>query len=280
VNKFGKDQKVGKSNTNKSYPLERYFTILEILAALPKGITQTELSKISGLPKPAIHRLITSLIQSGLVAVNEEGGKLYSLGQRMRHLAALSLNDDIVSSATHLVLAPLTRLFNETCFVVRFDGTVIRSLAMSAPERGYRLHIEPGFIIPAHAGASSKVILCYQNEEIIRSVVGKSLEVLTDSTHTSIDKLLKELRIVRQQGFAHCDGEIDENTAAYACPVHSTTGEVQFSIAVTGPRDRMHERLQSEYIAALQKSAKKFEEYLTNAASKEVLGSSLNSLTY
>ena len=259
-----------KNETGGSNPLERYFTILEILAALPDGATHTALATISGLPKPAIHRLVSSLTQAGLVELDDGHGKIYRLGTRMRGLAMLSLNDDLLTSAANLVLAPLARKLDETCFLVRLEGTVIRSCAMSAPARGYRLHIEPGFVIPAHAGATGKAILAFQPESVVRAVAAAPLERLTSRTHRTVDDLLVELQAIRTQGYAHCDGEIDENSAAYACPVYSAKGDVYFAIGVTGPRDRLHERDAKTYASALAHAAKKFQECLVRTASERI----------
>ncbi len=54
--------------------------------------------------------------------------------------------------------------------------------------------------------------------------------------------VLLEYAKIRDLGFATCIGEIDDNMAAVAVPLHVYGTPVEFSLALTGPRTRIVEK--------------------------------------
>lgn len=220
-------------------PIERYLRILEVVAASAHGLTLTDIARLTGLPKPTVHRLTRSLVDAGALAGDEAWYKTFRVGDRLWRMLHLGLARDEAAAYAQIVVDGLAAELRETCYVVRLGQENIRSIARSAPDQGHRLHVLPGEVLPPHAAASAKAILAFQPDETVTRFLSGPLEKLTPRTLTSVDVLKAELAEVRERGWALCDREIDDNVMAYAWPVRLRGAGVVYSVGVTGPCSRL-----------------------------------------
>src|SRR5690606_9575289 len=103
-------------------PLERYFRILEALAAIPSGLTLMELATLLMLPKGTIHRLLVAMQKSDLVASVNEGRSRYVLAPRARRLAYLSADSTMLASFIEPLLSNFSAEIGETCYLARLEN--------------------------------------------------------------------------------------------------------------------------------------------------------------
>src|SRR5512133_589754 len=61
--------------------IERAFDLLEMLADAGGALGLSELSTVSGLPLPTVHRLMRTLVNRGYV--RQEASRRYTLGSRL-----------------------------------------------------------------------------------------------------------------------------------------------------------------------------------------------------
>ncbi|MBO9356730.1 helix-turn-helix domain-containing protein [Bordetella petrii] len=236
-------------------PLERYLSILEIVAASQRPLSLTELANIIDLPKPTVHRLIGVLQACGALRTEERNQRGFLIGRRMSRLLHLSQDESVVANYAQIVCDRLTEKVAETSYVVRLGIDAVHTIARSVPDQGYRLHVLPGLELPAHAAASAKAIAAYQDDATQQRLLRPPFKRLTEFTKTTLEQVMAELERVRQDGYAICDREIDNGIMAYGCPVFLRTGEVIYSLGVTGPCSRLTERPAAYWIEALQESA-------------------------
>ncbi|MDQ0316847.1 IclR family transcriptional regulator [Amorphus orientalis] len=236
-------------------PIERYLQILEIVAASTRGLTLTDISGLTGLPKATAHRLTRSLVEAGALATDDTWHKTFRVGDRMWRMLQLGANPAATAGFAQIILDELAERFHETCYVVRLGRDNVRSIARSAPDQGHRLHVLPGEVLPPHAAASAKAILAYQPDDVVDRFLKEPFEKMTSRTVTSPSEVRAELRKIREQGFAVCDREIDDNVMAYACPIHMKSAGVIYSLGLTGPCTRLRQHPQDMWIAALKDAA-------------------------
>ncbi|MFC6906662.1 IclR family transcriptional regulator [Halalkalicoccus tibetensis] len=87
-----------------------------------------------------------------------------------------------------------------------------------------------------HITASGKAILAYLPRERVEGIVDRhGLPARTERTITSRERLFEELADVREQGYAHNDGEEIEGFRAVGAPIRSRDGSVLGSMSVSGP---------------------------------------------
>lgn len=250
---------------NRQGPLERYLSILEIVAASNRSLNLTELSVLMNLPKPTIHRLVGVLQKSGALQSDEGRQRSFNIGRRIWRILQLGRDPRVVENFAQIVCDQLTERIMETCYVVKLGVDAVHTIVRSVPDQGYRLHVFPGEELPAHAAASAKAILAYQDDTTLSKILHEPLIRLTERTTTDIDAVKAELEQVRQRGYAVCDREIDGNIMAYGCPVFLDDAGVLYSIGVTGPCSRLEQQPADFWVQALQGGARQFATLLSAA---------------
>ncbi len=130
-------------------PIERYFQIIEVIAASQDGLTLGEITQIANLPKPSAHRLVRSLVELGVLVSDETWYKKFRIGPYMRRILHLCVEPEKEAAFAQMTVDRLAAELGETCYVVRLDHDAARSIARTAPDQGHRLHVTPGTAIPA-----------------------------------------------------------------------------------------------------------------------------------
>lgn len=254
-----------KRDDERRGPLERYLSIMEIVAAAHDGLTMTDIASITDLPKPTVHRLTRVLLDSGALVADDHRQKRFRIGFRLWRILYLGFEREALTGYAQIACDEVTSHLKETCYIVRLGGTDVRTIVRTTPDQGYRLHVNPGADLPAHAAASAKAILAFQPPEALRRYLREPLPQLTPHTKTDIASCLAELETTRARGYAICDREIDENVMAYAVPVHLPDAGVLFSVGVTGPCSRLLQHPPEHYVAGLTEAAAQFARALQTA---------------
>lgn len=247
-----------KADQIRRGPLERYLQIIEIVTAASKDLTMTDVAEMTGLPKPTVHRLMRTLAESRLLRGN---GKGFRAGDRLWRLVYSAGDRDAIVKYAQIACDEVASVLNETCYIVRLEHTVIRTLARAIPDQD-RLHIVPGGAMILHAASAAKAILAFQPDDVLARLLREPFPRLTPSTKTELASLMEELAAVRKNGYAIADREVDENVVSYSVPVHLPAAGVQFSVGVTGPARRMQTKPASQYIKPLQEAAVQFSSLL------------------
>lgn len=250
-------------NQEQSRPLERYLSLLEVVAAAHRGLSLSEITATLNLPKPTVYRLVGALMEAGALEAEGGHGRTYRIGSRIRRILMLGQGSSVARNYAQIVCDELAERTNETAFIVRLEHDSARTLAVSYPDQGLRIHVIPGADLPAHAAASTKAILAFQPPEVQRRVLKEPLQKFTNRTRTDVDEVLRALVQVRRNGHAMCDREIEPDVVAYAAPVHVPEVGVFHSVAVTGPFSRLNAQPVSYWTQAVKDAAQRFASMLT-----------------
>lgn len=251
---------------DSSRPLERYLSLLEVVAAAHRALSLTEITLAMDLPKPTVHRLVGALMEAGALEAEGTHSKTYKIGSRFRRLLMLGQDTRVVHNYAQLVCDELAQKLRETAYIVRLEHDSARTLTLSVPDQGYRLHVIPGADLPAHAAATARAMLAHQPAEVQQRVLREPFQKLTNRTRTKMEDVLRGFEQVRRQGYAVCDREIDPNVMAYAFPVHLPDVGVIYSVGVTGPCSRLNTQPASYWTQALQEAAQRFASLLGTLA--------------
>lgn len=243
-----------KADETSSGPLERYFEVLELLAAFPGGVTLAEVSAILGLPKTTAHRLLKGLVRSEL-AKDGEGGRAYHIGERLTRLLHATVDGGWLTSLAGPHLRSLTESSGETCYLTRLIGARVVVAASQSPDVRWRGYVQPGIDMPVNAAATAKAIMAYQSAALISEAISYKLPKLTTNTRTDRAWVKRELAEVKKRGYATCVGEIDEGLAAIAVPIVLSDGIVLHALGMTGPLQRIMNDQLPERISALNRIA-------------------------
>lgn len=233
---------------------ERLINLLETIAGSSEPISTNKLVQATQLPNSTVYRMLSSLIECGFV---EEVGseRRYILGLRFVKIALTGKSDSHVINAVSPILQKLVTTVDETVFLARFRGGSIDLVHIETPQDPVRSYIYPGLgRRPLHACSSAKAILAFLTPRLREEVDEPQMKRFTHSTITDRKAFENELDQVRKNGFALCDGEIDDGVSSVAVPINIDRLGSIFSVGVVGPSIRIHSALSSTIVPALTHS--------------------------
>ena len=210
----------------------------------------TDVANVTGLPKSTTHRLVTALVNEGLLVQDEDNHK-YALSLRVTALGASILSSHIVRKAARPILMELRDQTHESVHLAVLEG--LEAVIIDTEDSYFfvRAVNVPGQHLPAHAVSTGKVLLAYQWEVRLREILSHvTLERYTDHTITDPRLLHEELRCVRHLGYAISCSELEESIDAVAAPIFDHLGTVVASVSIGGPSERCRPK-QPELIAAV-----------------------------
>lgn len=138
------------------------------------------------------------------------------------------------------------------------DGQEVVYVARVAAKAVSAVQVTIGARLPAHATAMGKVLLAFlpleqQQERILNS----DLQPYTQATKTMLTALNKEIRTVREQGYAISQDEFEQGISSLAMPIFGPGGHVQAAINVAVPSFFWREETWKElYLPVVKKAAK------------------------
>lgn len=210
--------------------------VLEVLAASLEARGVTDLANELRLPKSNMHRLLRTLYVCGYVRQDLSGRytctlKLLELG------SGLAENIDVVAVARPVV-AELARLTEETVHLsVLDDGEVIYVDKIDSPQP-VRAYSRVGGRAPAYCVATGKALLA-QADVTLLDALEHRLKKHTPRTIKDRLALDRELRRVRECGYALNCGEWREAVGGVASPIFDSTGRAVAAIGISGPLERL-----------------------------------------
>lgn len=217
-------------------PLARYHHVLLSVSNYANGISLGDLVDVAQLPRSTTHRIATALCAVGYLTQNEQGA--YVLGPALAEILRRSLVAGARSAQLQPALRFLVAELGETAFFAHLVDKRIDLIEAVTPVSPDRSYVHPGIgERPVDTCSSSKAILAFADEATVRSVFDSS-ELASGSQYDWLD-FNAALRKVERDGYAICDGEIDEGVFSIACPVPVGHLHGLFSIGVTGPRGRI-----------------------------------------
>ena len=217
----------------------RAFAVLEQIAAADEPPTLEDLTRVIGLPKPTVFRILRLLVRGGLVQ-REVHEKRYVVGERV---SALSLDVQMKSPRRRerrAILARLVDAIGETCNFTMLDGAEVVYLERVETSANVRLLMQTGSRVPLHCTASGKLLLSGLPPVRVRRLLGPGpLPRYTQRTIVGIPTLERELEKIRASGVGTDNGEYLVDSVCLAVPVHDSQGRMCAAVAVHGPAPRM-----------------------------------------
>jgi len=193
--------------------LDRAFSLLAAFGPADERLSMAELSRRTGLYKSTVLRLLTALEHGGFVRRLADGQ--YAIGPEPLRLATIYQRSFHVGHVIEPILKALSAESGETAsFYVR-HGEARIALLRAEPARSVRAAVAVGQEYPIAQGASGKVLLAFSGTET------------------------PAMQVIRERLWAVSYGERDPDTASVSAPVFAVTGELQGSLALSGPRARL-----------------------------------------
>lgn len=237
--------------------LGRGLAVLDCFIADPGPHALVELSRRVGLGMPTTLRLIRTLEEAGYVR-QDAATKRYRLSWKMLQLQDVTTSILDYADVARPYLQDLAARLGESTGMAVLDGTEVRYALRVSSNRIIAANIPPGATFPAHATAMGKVLLADLSPAEVRSVAAvHPFTRFTQTTVTSVSRLIAELREVAAQGYAVSDTEWEPGLRSVAAPVRARDGRVVAAVcALSVQPTTTTADMQREYLPALLSTAK------------------------
>jgi DNA-binding IclR family transcriptional regulator len=231
---------VGDDENSTSSGIDRALRVIyEVAASNEPDVGVSELARSLGLSKAVVHRVVRTLVAADFFSFDEKLRR-YRLGPGAVSVGLAALAQIEVPKVAQPFLERLVEETAETATLSARYGDKRMYLSQVLSPQEIRMSVQLGRLYPLHAGGSSKAILAALDVEQQRRYVHSApLDALTGVTITDPDELLRELAEISRRGFAVSLGERQSGAASVAAAIHDATGQVQGSISVCGPVNRI-----------------------------------------
>jgi IclR family transcriptional regulator, KDG regulon repressor len=214
---------------------------LQILACFDdehpeRGIT--DIAQAVKLHKATTHRLVTTLMSFGYIERAEDGQR-YRLGLRLADLGYKVIGRMDLRRESQPFMADLTRRLGETSDLCVYDRGQVLYIEMVQGNHTLTIAAAVGRSLPVHATASGKVLLAHLPEQECEAILSGPLARHTLHTITNPETLRRELEVVRTQGYAVDDEELEAGVRAVSVPVRNRDGAVIAAMSIASPASRL-----------------------------------------
>ncbi|MCX7680255.1 MAG: IclR family transcriptional regulator [Spirochaetes bacterium] len=231
--------------------LERGLKILDILRKSEKPLSLNQIAAHFNIDRSSIFRLLATLAHHNFVHQDPETKK-YSLGFKIMELSGAFGEQTKIEIFLRPILKTVCEKTNQNAHLAILDRNEVVFIAVEQPRQNLSMHISVGTREPAFPTALGKVLLAFQNEDVVKKIVRSvTLKKYTQNTITSHTHYLKHLQEIIQQRFAIDNEEFRKGIICIAAPVFNHRGIVEYSIGISGTKEQINSK-RKEYISIVK----------------------------
>ncbi len=233
------NETIPRAQKQRAQTVDKAMLVLNAVADSDDPLSLTALVGKTGLEKTTTHRLARSLADGGVLRFDSDS-RTYSLGWRLIELGALASRRTSVLLVATPHLIKLRDKTGETVHLGAYNDGAVVYLAQESSDAAVIIRARVGQRRPLHATAMGKVLLAFGPESWLAELLQRGeLEVFTDNTISEEGTLRRELRRIRELGYAIDDEEMSSGIRCVAAPVMDSAGRSVAAISVTFPAYRV-----------------------------------------
>ena len=210
--------------------LAKGLRLIEVFGADAPRLSITQAANASGLDRATTRRILLTLHQEGYA---DHDGKFFTLTPRVLRLGVSAIASLPLAQIVQPWLDQLSGQIGQSCSVALLDEIEIVYIARAAQKRVMSIGLMPGSRLPAFATSLGRVLLSALPVEEARSRIEASdLSPRTPYSMTESAQILEQVALVRSQGFAIVDQEIELGLRSIAVPLIDQRGRIVAAINI------------------------------------------------
>jgi IclR family pca regulon transcriptional regulator len=235
--------------------LARGLTVIQAFSDGKRPLTNSQLSAKTGLSRAAVRRCLYTLMKLGFAASDDS--RHFYLRPRILALGHSYISSMPIASAAQPVLEHVSRQLHESCSIATLDGLDIIYVARASVTRIMAVDLRVGSRLPAFCTSMGRVLLANLPPEEQEACIARiDFTPMTDRTVRSPEKLRQILKLVRRNGYAIVDQELELGLRSLAVPIQSPTARVVAALNVGAHAQRISiQDLQVRFLPHLQAGA-------------------------
>ncbi len=252
--KGGKDMKEDSVRS-----VERAFAIIKCFNLDEPHLNLTRIADAIGLPVTTTLRLVTTLVSLDVVKRNND--RTYSLGNEIYLMGAVARAHFKPQQVAFPYMRDLRDSTKEavSLYGLENDSRVCYEHVPSLLTM--RCVVRVGDRFPLWAGAGGKVLLAYEDPEVIEREATK-LKKITDHTLTDRSSFIEDLAAVRSRDYAISRGEREDGILSLAVPIFNREKKAPLCISIAGPSTRFTDEILMGLIPRIQEMCTKISQQI------------------
>jgi IclR family pca regulon transcriptional regulator len=229
------DKRAGSQDYVNSFA--RGLEVIRVFTRHKPRMTLSEVAQETDMTRATVRRFLLTLVREGYV---EAEGRYFSLLPKVLDLGFSVLSSMDIWDVAQPIMNELSEKLQESVMAAVFDKDSVIYLARAFPNRMVTVGIRIGHRMPAHVGATGRVLLAALSDEDLHAYLEHvTLSKITSATITSKVKLRGEIEKARRQGFAIVDGEMEVGLRSISVPIYDLNGKVSAGLNVGCPTGRV-----------------------------------------
>ena len=214
--------------------VSRAMKILELLAQSQRGLTLSDISRRLGLPKSSTHVLIKTLENIGYLKSSKLTGK-FCFGLKLVSLSNMALENLDLREQARPFLQDLMLRSGLTVHLAILEGAEAVIIEKVEAPGMLRLATWVGRRLDANSSGVGKALLAFSDEELTGPRFrGRPMARNNRNTISSPERLARELKKVRELGYAFEDEEGEIGFRCIGAPICNSGNRAIASISVAG----------------------------------------------
>ncbi|WJV53263.1 IclR family transcriptional regulator [Pectobacteriaceae bacterium CE90] len=242
--------------------VERALRILDLFNEYDIELKITDISTKMGLHKSTLHSLLKTMQMMGYIDQNSENGK-YRLGMKLVERGNLLINSIDIREKARSYLLDLSSQTGQTTHLAILDGKEGVYIDKVEGKLAVITFSRIGRRLPIHATAIGKALLAFNSEQDINALL-KDYVFTRQTPNTIIDRdaYLKELELVRQNGYALDNQENEQGVRCISVPIWNHSRQIIAAISMSTLTNRVTDAEINDYIVLLKAAAKALSQHL------------------
>jgi IclR family pca regulon transcriptional regulator len=215
--------------------LEKGLKVLLAFNNEKKAMTLSEVAEKTDLSRAAARRFLLTYTYLGYMQTD---GKYFSLTPKVLDLGYNYISSlDIIEIAKPFMLK-LSKEVDESCSVGLIEDKDIVYIVQEQVSKVMTISLKVGSRLPAHLTSMGRMILA-MNQDIQNELLDKfEYKKFTDNSVLNKESLKVELDVIKNQGWAFVDQELEIGLRAISAPIYSKGGVVKYAMTIVSPTNR------------------------------------------
>ena len=252
-------------HATETYPgtqaVARAIALLKAFSDAQPEWALTDLAQATGLNKTTAFRLLAALEAEGLIMRNPLSSG-YRLGVELVALGGCATRSNPLRAVSRPVIEDLAQATDESATLELLIGAQVLIVDEVSSRHPMGMSQDVGSRLPAHATATGKLLLALRGEEALAATLRPPLARLTEQTVVDRDRLRRQFKQIRQQGFAATVGELEAGFTAIAAPIYDRERAVVAAISIGGASVRLTPERLPDLTAQVQMAARQISRQL------------------
>jgi DNA-binding IclR family transcriptional regulator len=228
--------------------IDRMMSLLDTLAQYPDPVSLKDLATATGLHPSTAHRILNDMVLKRFVDRADPG--TYRLGMRLLELGNIVKSRLNVREASLNFMRKLHLKTQQTINLSVRQGDEIVYIDRSFSERsGMQVVRAIGGRAPLHLTSTGKLFLSVDDTAMVGAyaartgLFGHNMNSITD-----LKLLERELSLVRQNGYARDNEELELGVRCMAAGIRDDSGRLIAGLSISAPADRLREEWLADLI--------------------------------